>query len=190
MAVPGVAQVTKGIAFEYFFSPMNSMVLPSCEYQRYLELSALRKFRRRKEGSVNNSTHPPVEPAHAEQEIELVERAWAKAVEKNDVQEIGSFLHSDFTFTSPRGGFSRRQQHLADFENANLRFTSVSLEDLEVRVYGDAAIGTTRVSVVGTAKDPMGKVLDVSGPARWTDMFVRKDGCWLSVGRHMSRIVS
>jgi homoserine O-acetyltransferase/O-succinyltransferase len=117
-----------------------------------------------------------------------LELDWAKAVERNDVDAIGRFLHADFTFISPRGGISNKTNHLEDFRNGNSRFTLVALSEVEVRVYGQTAVVTSRPTINGTVK-ANGRIITLkSQAARWTDSLILQDGSWTCVARHQSNI--
>jgi FtsP/CotA-like multicopper oxidase with cupredoxin domain/peroxiredoxin/ketosteroid isomerase-like protein len=117
-----------------------------------------------------------------------LELDWANAVERNDVDAIGSFLHPDFTFTSPVGGIANRQDHLNDFRNGNSRFTLVALSEVEVRDYGQMAVVTSRPTINGTVKVNGNIVTLTCLGARWTDALILQGGSWKCVARHQSNI--
>jgi ketosteroid isomerase-like protein len=119
-------------------------------------------------------------------EIEEMEQKWAEAVEHNDPDEIGNFLSADFTFVNPRGVLLPRAQHLDDFRQKRTVFKKVELTDVVIRVYGDAAVVTSRPKITGFALTPAGKTTFDAQPARFTDTLIRVDGKWKSVARQMS----
>ena len=117
-----------------------------------------------------------------------LELDWANAVERNDVDAIGRFLHPDFTFTSPTGAIANRKDHLEDFRKGNSRFTLVALSEVEARVYGDLAVVTSRPTIDGMAK-VNGNVINLKcQAARWTDTLIRRNDSWTCVARHQSNI--
>lgn len=117
-----------------------------------------------------------------------LELDWAGAVERNDVEAIGRFLHPDFTFTSPTGVIANRKDHLEDFRNGNARFPLVALSELEVRLYGQMAVVTSRPTISGTVKvNGKVKTLKCQG-ARWTDSLILQDNSWKCVARQQSNI--
>jgi hypothetical protein len=124
----------------------------------------------------------------ARKEIQEMEQKWARAVEQNKPDEIGAFLHADFTFVNPRGQLLRRDEHLDDFRRKRTVFTKVKLSEVEVRIYGDAAIVTSRPLITGFAVTPSGKLTFADQPARFTDTLIRREGKWQSVARHMSLV--
>ena len=101
---------------------------------------------------------------------------WAHAVEQNDVDGITRFLHADFTFTSPVGQISGRDEHLAGFRNGDARFPLVALSEVTVRVYGTKAVVTSRPTINGFTKSSGATVTLKDQAARWTDSLVLENG--------------
>jgi quercetin dioxygenase-like cupin family protein/ketosteroid isomerase-like protein len=130
----------------------------------------------------------PGEKSDETKTLASLELEWANAVERNDVKAIGSYLHPDFTFTSPTGQVANRKDHLEDFRNGNARFTLVALSEVEVRVYGKMAVVTSRATIDGSVKVD-GRVITLKAQgARWTDSLVLQDGTWTCVARQQSNI--
>jgi ketosteroid isomerase-like protein len=129
-----------------------------------------------------------VQGADERQEIQEMEQKWAEAVQRNKPDEIGAFLHGDFTFINPRGQLLHRAEHLDDFRRNRTVFTKVELSEVEIRVYGDAAIVTSQPTITGFAVTAAGKTTFDAQPARFTDTLIRRDGKWQSVARHMSLV--
>lgn len=130
----------------------------------------------------------PGETGDATKTLMKLELDWAAAVERNDVETIGRFLHPDFTFTSPTGGIANRKGHLEDFRNGNSRFTLVALSEVEVRVYGQMAVVTSRPTINGTVKVNGNVITLKCQGARWTDSLIVQDGSWTCVARQQSNI--
>jgi quercetin dioxygenase-like cupin family protein len=125
---------------------------------------------------------------HDDQGLAKLELEWANAVERNDVEAIGRFLHPDFTFISPTGAVANRSEHLNDFRNGNSRFPLVALSEVEIRVYGPLAVVTLRPTISGTVK-VNGKVITLKFQgARWTDSLILREGSWTCVARQQSNI--
>ena len=123
-----------------------------------------------------------------EQELATFEQKWAEAVQRNDPDEIGRFLHSDFTFVNPRGQLLCRTAHLDDFRNRRTVFSKVELSDVQIRIYGDFAVVTSRPKITGFAVTPSGTTSFDAKPARFTDTMIQRDGKWQSVARHMTLV--
>jgi ketosteroid isomerase-like protein len=131
---------------------------------------------------------PQIYAADFQQEIATMEQKWADAVQRNNVDDIGKFLQSDFTFVNPRGVLLRRAEHLDDFRQKRTVFTKVELSDVVIRVYGDNAVVTSRPKITGFAVTPAGTTTFDAQPARFTDALIRRDGKWQSVARQMSLV--
>ncbi|MBV9122497.1 MAG: nuclear transport factor 2 family protein [Planctomycetes bacterium] len=130
----------------------------------------------------------PSQAADVRKEIADMEQQWAEAVQHNDPEEIGTFLHKDFTFVNPRGQLLHRAEHLDDFRFRRTVFSKVKLSEVQIRVYGDAAVVTSRPAITGFAVTPAGTIHFQAQPARFTDTLIRFEGQWRSVARHMSLV--
>jgi hypothetical protein len=126
--------------------------------------------------------------ADSRDEIEGMEQKWAEAVERNNPDEIGSFLEARFTFVNPRGVLLHREEHLDDFRQKRTVFSKVELSEIVIRVYGEDAVVTSRPKITGFAVTPAGKMSFDATPARFTDTLIRRSGKWESVARHMSLV--
>jgi ketosteroid isomerase-like protein len=60
--------------------------------------------------------------------------------------------------------------------SGDIKWTSDSMSDMKVRVFGDAAVVTGRETLQGTAKGY------VPGPRRVTDIWVKRNGRWQQLG--------
>jgi ketosteroid isomerase-like protein len=121
--------------------------------------------------------------ADSEQELKKLEHDWAAAVEKNDADVIARFLADDFVFIGPRGNLQERMPHLDDFRSGRLAIEAVKIEETRIRVYGDAAVVSSRFLIKGKFVG-----MDITGPYRFTDTWVKLHGRWLSVARQQTHI--
>jgi ketosteroid isomerase-like protein len=112
-----------------------------------------------------------------------IEHDWGNAMVKADVDAFSRCVAEDWVLTTSDGSFVTKSIAQADLREGALRIESFRLEDVTVRVYGDAAV------VLGliTEKSKLrGK--DTSGKSRFTDVFVKRDGRWQAVASHESRV--
>jgi len=114
-------------------------------------------------------------------EIEAVSREWAEAIVSNDAARIGGFMADDWVLVSASGVSSRRQ-FLSVVESGELTHSAMELvSEARVRVYGDAAVLTGRVT--NTAYHA-GRQFTAD---EWTtDVFSRRHGRWLCVLSHIT----
>ena len=82
----------------------------------------------------------------------------------------------DYLYTHSNGSVMTKAQDIADTMSGNMTWTSAKLEELEVRLYGEVGIVTGRLTMQGTAKEY------ASGPRRFTDIFVNRNGRWQLAG--------
>jgi uncharacterized protein (TIGR02246 family) len=102
---------------------------------------------------------------------------------KNDATVPARIVADDATFTNPLGEVLTKEQRLAEIKPGGLQFDSYTADDVNVRVYGDAAVVTYRASVTGKRGDQ-----DISGQNRVTSVFVKKGGNWQLVAAQSTRI--
>ncbi len=112
-----------------------------------------------------------------------LERTWANAVMTHGAAPLEGFLADDFTQTSETGEVRGREETIARVGSSAAVFSSGGLEDMRVRLYGDAAVVTGRFAGEGRAGDE-GFTVNV----RWTDTFVRRDGRWSCVASQSTTI--
>jgi len=117
--------------------------------------------------------------------IRQMERDWVNALLKADTAALDRIEAADFVFADPDGKMHTKAEHLADFKSGALKFESITLDDLKVRILGDTAIAHG----LSTEKSSY-KGKDTSGQYRWTDVFVKRGGCWQAVAGHASKVAT
>jgi ketosteroid isomerase-like protein len=123
------------------------------------------------------------ETGSVEQELIKLEKELADAWAKRDVAFFDRVIADDFTWTAPYGIVSTKAQSLATLKSGEDVVTSWVVDEMKVRVYGDAAVVTGRSTIKETYKGE-----DVSGQYRWTDTWVKRAGRWQCVAGHSSEI--
>ena len=114
--------------------------------------------------------------------IAKIEQDWAAAMVKGDLAALESNLAKEWTLTED-GQTTTRAQALGAFKSGAYKVESASLRDLNVHVFGDAAIATMVVETKGTF---MGKPVPPS--SRSVDFFVKRDGRWQAVSTQNTAI--
>ena len=113
-----------------------------------------------------------------------MERDWAQTVVKGDAATLDRIEAADFTFIDSEGTVGAKAQDLADIRSGAWKAQAVSMDELKVRVFGNTAVVTGRVTLKGTQY----KGKDVSGQRRFTDVFVSRDGRWQAVASQGTKI--
>ena len=107
----------------------------------------------------------------------------ANAQQKNDTAALERIWADDFTFTNSSGEVQTKAQRLAEIKSGELKFESIRIDDVQVRVYGDTAVVTGRGTVKGQRRGQ-----DLTGQSRSTSVYVKKQGRWQVVATQITRI--
>ncbi len=95
---------------------------------------------------------------------------------KGDRQALERLWADDYLYTHSNGTVMNKAQDIADATSGGMTWTAARLDGMKVRVFGDVGIVTGRLIMEGRAANY------ASGPRRFTDIFVRRNGRWLLVG--------
>ena len=118
----------------------------------------------------------------SEEELLKVEKEFAKAIVKNDLEGIERLVAVDWIIVGPDGEIVERARFFEVIKSGALTHDLMESEDFRVRVYGDSAV----VSAVTRSKGKfMGQ--EFSTQERATDVFVKRDGRWQCVLTHLTR---
>jgi ketosteroid isomerase-like protein len=118
-----------------------------------------------------------------EQELIKLEQDRAQAAVRGDTAFLAQNTADDYTFITPRGVLTTKEQMLAAFKSGEIKLQANDLDDLQVRVYGDTAVLTGRSTQKGQTQGQ-----DTSGQYRFTRVYVRRNGGWQSVAFQSTRI--
>jgi ketosteroid isomerase-like protein len=116
-------------------------------------------------------------------EIENLESQWRTAVMQNDVATVNRLLADDYLGINPNGTLETKADALAQRRSGTVRISSIEPDNVKVRVYGETAVVTSRVDVVGHDGDR-----DISGRYHYTRVYNRRSGEWKIVSFEASRI--
>jgi ketosteroid isomerase-like protein len=117
------------------------------------------------------------------EELLKLEKAFAEAIVKNDVEGIGGLVTDEWIIIDPNGEIVDRTRFFEVIKSGALTHDMMESEDLRVRVYGDSAVVT---AVTRTRGKFMGQ--EFSTQERATDVFVKRDGRWQCVLTHLTRL--
>jgi ketosteroid isomerase-like protein len=116
-------------------------------------------------------------------EVTRVAHEWDRAMVGNDATEIGRYMADDWVIVGPDGRVSDRASFLRLVESGVLTHDVMESHDLDVRVYGDAAVVIARGVSGGTFQGRQFREVE-----RATSVFVRRGGRWVCVVTHLSRL--
>ena len=118
-----------------------------------------------------------------EKELLKLEKAFAAAIVKNDLEGIGRLVADDWIIVDPNGEIVDRTRFFEVIKSGALTHDVMESEDFRVRVYGDSAVVTAITSSKGKF---MGQ--EFSTRERATDVFVKREGRWQCVLTHLTRL--
>ena len=128
------------------------------------------------------ATATPAATENVEQTIRQLETERSQAILRGDFATLERVYADDFSMVSTSGAVRNKAQFIADHKSGVLKTESQTFADVNVRVYGDAAVVTGLMTQKGRDK---GK--DVSGQIRFTRVYVKRNGQWQFVAGHNSR---
>ena len=112
-----------------------------------------------------------------------IEREWAKVTLARDTVGLDRILASDYIYTDADAHPITKAEFLASLTSGEATFAMFTVDDMQVRVYGDAAVVLGQVVLKGRYK---GQAIDERD--RFTDTFVKRGGRWQAVATHTSRM--
>ena len=109
-------------------------------------------------------------------EIVDLERQAKEAALKRDAAFSEKTLADDYVAISPLGQVINKADTIAARKTSQLRYESIEISEMVVRLYGNTAVVTARAEVKGRE---LGE--EFSGPYRFTRIWVRRSGRWMTV---------
>lgn len=119
-----------------------------------------------------------------EQAIRNLLQEWIDALVKNDSVVRRRMMSDDFTLTAYDGRVISKAQILEAAQSSSYRIEAVKPEELQVRVYGNAAVLNGRMALTERVN---GK--SVTNRIQVTQTWVKRDGRWQAVAEQATRIV-
>jgi uncharacterized protein (TIGR02246 family) len=98
-----------------------------------------------------------------------------------DARALDRIYADDFIGVGPSGTVRTKPQVISDFTSGDLKFRSITTDEVQVRVYGKTAVETGLSTMVGQDK---GKI--VPQDTRFTRVWVKEKGRWRLVANHYS----
>lgn len=109
-------------------------------------------------------------------EIIDMERQAREASLHRDPEFSQRTLSEDYVAITPLGQVTTKQDTVSARKSGQLRYESINVTDMVVRLFGDTAVVTARAEVRG---HQLGE--DFSGPYRYTRVWVRRNAHWVAV---------
>jgi ketosteroid isomerase-like protein len=77
-------------------------------------------------------------------------KAWDAAMVRNDAEEIGAFMSSDWVIVGTDGGITERSKFLESIRSGDLVHHSMESDEMRVKTYGDTGVVIARGTSAGT----------------------------------------
>src|SRR5437879_5573285 len=121
------------------------------------------------------------ERSSVEQAIRQLDRERIQAQVGADAVALDRIYADDFIGVGPSGTVRTKVQVISDFTAGDLKFQSITTDEVQVRVYENTAVETGLSTMVGQDK---GKA--VPRDTRFTRVWVKRQGRWRLVANHYS----
>ena len=118
-----------------------------------------------------------------ERRILQLEEERRQALLQRDIPTLDRLVADDYMETSPNGTIRNKSQNINDLKAGNAKLDYLNFSNLKVRVNGNTAVVTGVVTRKGSVQ---GK--EFSGQARYTRVYVKRDGRWQAVVAHSTPV--
>jgi len=116
-----------------------------------------------------------------EQTIRELDKERIQAQIGADASALDRLYADDFIGVGPSGTVRNKAQVISDFTSGELKFQSITTDEVQIRVYENTAVETGLSTMIGQDK---GKA--VPRDTRFTRVWVRRHGRWQLVANHYS----
>src|SRR5579859_2337168 len=120
---------------------------------------------------------------HAQQEVARLADVWIAAELRGDTAFLERTLADDFVAIGPLGFMLTKREWLGRHQSGNLKYDSLDLDEVTVRIYDEVAVLIGR-----QVQDATFRGNSVKAQLRTTVVLVHQREHWQLVGLHMSPI--
>ena len=128
----------------------------------------------------------PAMPAESRQrdvaELTRLSDAWDKAIVRKDEKAIADNMAEDFRQIDGYGNLETKTSFVKGIVDPKLTINPYTVEEFEVRLYGDTALLSGRSRLTGTYE---GKAFESN--YRYIDIYVRRGGTWKIVSVQITK---
>ena len=102
-----------------------------------------------------------------------------------DAMALDRIYGDDFIGVGPSGTVRTKPQVISDFTSGELKFQSITTDEVQVRVYEKTAVETGLSTMIGQDKNKV-----VPRDNRFTRVWVKQHGNWQLVANHYSLLIT
>lgn len=118
-----------------------------------------------------------------EQAIRRLLNEISAALGRADTAALDRIYADNYTLVNESGEITTKAPRLAAIKSGELKLESVSFDEVNIRLYGNTAVATYRVTQKGQFKGQ-----DISGQLRATSTYVKMKGHWHVAAAQVTRI--
>jgi ketosteroid isomerase-like protein len=118
---------------------------------------------------------------HDKQDLERLEKVWNEAHERGDADVLQSLWADDLEVDVPKMPAMSKTEVMAFARSGRMKFLRYSTSDINIRVYGDAAVVIGRLQRTRTLNGQ-----ELSDDWRFTKVYTRHAETWRVVSLHAS----
>lgn len=116
-----------------------------------------------------------------EQYLRRIDSEWNEAYPNRNIETLGRIIADDWKCIDGAGQIISKQQLLERVAASPIPFDSHQFDEFSLRIFGDTAIVTGRVSGKGRNADG-----DFSLEQRYTRVYVKRDDKWFAVATQVT----
>jgi ketosteroid isomerase-like protein len=113
-----------------------------------------------------------------------LENKWVDALVKSDAATLDAIFAGTYVDTDEHSQRSDKQAVLSVLKSGDLKIASIRLSDMQVHIYGDAAVVIGAAAQVGNFKGQ-----PLTAKIIFTDTFIEQNGEWKAVASHRSAVL-
>jgi uncharacterized protein (TIGR02246 family) len=117
--------------------------------------------------------------AAEERAVRAVLQEWLDALLRGNMEELERIIAPDYTITVSGGRVMNRDEDLEVVKNGRVRFLAATVDSVQVRMFGEAAVVTGIGRYTVTVGDKTSSLRE-----RFTDVYAKREGRWQPVASH------
>jgi ketosteroid isomerase-like protein len=117
-----------------------------------------------------------------EAELTRLSNDWDRVIVAKQEKAIAANMADDFRIIDGRGNVENKAQFVAGIMDAKLTIDPYTVEDFEIRLYGDVALLSGRTLMTGTYDGER-----FTSNYRYIDVYVKRNGAWKIVSVQITR---
>ena len=120
---------------------------------------------------------------NGEQAVRQLLNEISAALRRNDAAALDRSYADSYTLVYEDGVLTTKAPRLAAIKSGELKYESVSFDEVNVRLYGNTAVATYRVTSKGKSKGQ-----DIGGQFQATSTYMKMKGRWQLIAAQVTRI--